>query len=218
MKFHILGVIMDIFDLFKQIEKKSETSVVSNNFEYLIVGLGNPGKEYETTRHNAGFMCLDVLSELHKFSVKNAKFQALTTEANIASHRCLVMKPQTFMNHSGEAVKAAADFYKIPLEKIVVIYDDISLDIGKIRIRRSGSAGGHNGMKSIIKYLGSDKFPRLRIGVGQKPHPEYDLADWVLGNIPKDDMPLFKESLLKACDALPYVLNGDFDTAMCKFN
>lgn len=209
---------MDIFDLFKQIENKSETPLSSGNFEFLVVGLGNPGKEYESTRHNAGFMCLDVLSDIHKFSIKSAKFQALISEMTLASHRCIVMKPQTFMNNSGEAVKAAADFYKISAENVIVIYDDISLDIGKIRIRRSGSAGGHNGMKSIIKHLGSDKFPRLRIGVGQKPHPEYDLADWVLGNIPKSDFAAFKESLSKACEALPYVLNGDFDTAMCKYN
>jgi len=163
-------------------------------------------------------MCVDVLSEIYKFTVKNAKFKALVTEADVSGHKCLIMKPQTFMNHSGEAVKAAADFYKIPVEKIVVIYDDISLDVGKIRIRRSGSAGGHNGMKSIIEHLGSDKFPRLRIGVGQKPHPEYDLAAWVTGNFAKEDMPVFKESLQKTCEALPYVLNGDFDTAMCKFN
>lgn len=208
----------DIFDLFKQIEKKSETANTSKNYEFLLVGLGNPGKEYETTRHNAGFMCVDKLAGIYKFSVKNAKFKALVTDADINGHKCLVMKPQTFMNNSGEAVKAAADFYKIPSENIVVIYDDISLDVGKIRIRKSGSAGGHNGMKSLIKYLASDKFPRLRIGVGQKPHPEYDLAAWVTGNIPKEDMPAFEIALQKTCEAIPYVLNGEFDAAMCKFN
>ena len=208
----------DIFDLFKQIEKKNENVPSIGNYEYLLVGLGNPGVEYEKTRHNAGFMCVDKLSGVYKFNVKNAKFKALVTDADISGHKCLVMKPQTFMNHSGEAVKAAADFYKIPVEKVVVIYDDITLDIGKIRIRRSGSAGGHNGMKSLIEYLGSDKFPRLRIGVGQKPHPEYDLAAWVTGNIPKDDMSAFETALKKTCDALPYVLDGKFDEAMCKFN
>lgn len=208
----------DIFDLFKQIEKKNESVSSAGNYEFLLVGLGNPGKEYETTRHNAGFMCIDKLSAIYKFTVKNVKFKALVTDADIKGHKCLVMKPQTFMNNSGEAVKAAADFFKIPVENIIVVYDDISLDVGKIRIRRSGSAGGHNGMKSLIKHLGSDKFPRLRIGVGQKPHPEYDLAAWVTGNIPKDDMPAFETALEKTCEAIPFVLDGNFDEAMCKFN
>jgi PTH1 family peptidyl-tRNA hydrolase len=208
----------DIFDLFKQIEVKKEVGSSASGYEYIIVGLGNPGKEYEKTRHNAGFMFVDRLGERNNFSVTNSKFKGLVGEVVINSHRCLVLKPETYMNHSGESVKQAADFYKIPPEHIIVVFDDISLDVGKMRIRKTGSAGGHNGIKSVIAYLSSDKFPRIKIGVGQKPFPEYDLAAWVTGEMPKEDFAVFKETVNKACDALPYILDGKFDEAMCKFN
>ena len=151
-----------------------------SNFDYMIVGLGNPGKQYESTRHNAGFICLDLLAEKYSISVKKLKFKSLLGEGRIEGKRCLLLKPQTFMNLSGEAVRDAAEFYKIPPENIIVIYDDISLDPGKLRIRRKGSDGGHNGMKNILYHLKSDGFPRIKVGVGAKPNPEYDLADWVL--------------------------------------
>ena len=148
--------------------------------EFLVAGLGNPEKKYTLTRHNSGFLCVDFLAEKHGFKINKLKFKAVIADTVINSHRCIVMKPQTYMNLSGEAVKAAADFYKIPPEKIIVIFDDISLDVGRLRIRRKGSDGGHNGIKSIISCIGSQNFPRVKIGCGKKPHPDYDLAAWVL--------------------------------------
>lgn len=190
----------------------------SGAYEYLIVGLGNPGKKYEFTRHNAGFLFVDILCEKYNFKVDRLKFHALTGETRIGSHRCLVMKPNTMMNLSGEAVKAACDFYKIPPENVIVVFDDISLDIGKLRIRRKGSAGGHNGIKSIIACLGSENFPRIKLGVGAKPHPDYDLADWVLSTFTKEEAKRLREAVDNACGAIPFILDGDFETAMSKFN
>lgn len=190
----------------------------NSQFEYLIAGLGNPSARYETTRHNAGFLFVERLSDKYNFTVKKLKFHALVGEAHIASHRCIVMKPQTMMNNSGEALKECAAFYKIPPENIIVVFDDISLPPGKLRIRRKGSAGGHNGIKSIIAHLGSENFPRIKLGVGEKPNPEYDLADWVLGKFPKDDIPKMREAIENACDALPFILNGDLEGAMSKYN
>lgn len=148
--------------------------------EYLVVGLGNPGNKYTYTRHNSGFLCLDMLSDKLNIRIDRLKFKSLICDTTINGHRCIVMKPQTFMNNSGEAVRECAAFYKIPAEKVIVIYDDISLDVGKLRIRRKGTDGGHNGIKSIIYHLNSDQFPRIKVGCGKKPHPDYDLADWVL--------------------------------------
>lgn len=187
-------------------------------FEYLIVGLGNPGKKYEFTRHNAGFLFVDILSERYNFKVDRLKFHALTGEVRIKNHRCLVMKPNTMMNLSGDAVKAACDFYKIPAENVIVIFDDISLDVGKLRIRRKGSAGGHNGIKSIISNLQSENFPRIKLGVGAKPHPDYDLADWVLSTFTKEEAKRLREAVDKACDAIEYIVDGDFEAAMSRFN
>lgn len=189
-----------------------------STFEYLIVGLGNPGKKYEFTRHNAGFLSVDVLCEKFNFTVNKLKFHALVGEARIDGKRCLVMKPQTMMNNSGEAVKEACNFYKIPAENVIVIFDDISLDVGKLRIRRSGSAGGHNGIKSIINHLGSDKFPRIKVGVGAKPHPNYDLADWVLSEFNKDEAKQLRQAVDKACDAVALMTRGEIEKAMSNFN
>lgn len=189
-----------------------------STFEYLIVGLGNPGKKYEFTRHNAGFLSVDVLCEKFNFTVNKLKFHALVGEARIDGKRCLVMKPQTMMNNSGEAVKEACNFYKIPAENVIVIFDDISLDVGKLRIRRSGSAGGHNGIKSIINHLGSDKFPRIKVGVGAKPHPDYDLADWVLSEFNKDEAKQLRQAVDKACDAVALMTRGEIENAMSNFN
>lgn len=206
----------DIFDLFKKIEKKTDTSPKPVSF--IVAGLGNPGEKYQKTRHNAGFMALDVICEKYNFNINKLKFKALCGEADINGKRVLFLKPQTFMNNSGEAVREAASFYKIPPENIIVIFDDISLDPGKIRIRKKGSDGGHNGIKSIIYHLNSDKFPRIKIGVGAKPHPEYDLADWVLGEIPSDLRETFVNSLKSASDALELMLGDNTEAAMAKFN
>lgn len=187
-------------------------------FDYLIVGLGNPGKKYEFTRHNAGFLFVDILCEKYNFKVDRLKFHALTGEARIKNHRCLVIKPNTMMNLSGDAVKAACDFYKIPAENVIVVFDDISLDIGKLRIRRKGSAGGHNGIKSIISNLQSENFPRIKLGVGAKPHPDYDLADWVLSTFTKDEAKRLREAVDNACDAIEYIVDGNFEGAMSRFN
>lgn len=186
--------------------------------EFLIVGLGNPGGKYEITRHNAGFLWADLFAESLNTEIKRLKYHALTAEVNIDGHRCLLMKPQTFMNNSGEAVSEAAKFYKIPLEKIIVVFDDISLPIGKLRVRRKGSAGGHNGIKSIIAHLGSENFPRVKLGVGAKPHPDYDLADWVLTSFKKEDFPALKEAMESACKAVELIVKGETDRAMNQYN
>lgn len=190
----------------------------SGGIEFLIVGLGNPGGKYEITRHNAGFLCADLFAESMNTEIKRLKYHALTAEVNIDGHRCLLMKPQTFMNNSGEAVAEAAKFYKIPAEKVIVMFDDISLPIGKLRVRRKGSAGGHNGIKSIISHLGSENFPRVKIGVGAKPHPDYDLADWVLASFKKEDFPALKEAMVNACEAVKLIVNGNTDKAMNLYN
>ncbi len=188
-------------------------------FEYLIVGLGNPGKKYEFTRHNAGFLFTEILCDKYNFKINKLKHRALEGDVRINSRRCLVMRPQTYMNLSGEAVKEACDYYKIPPEKVIVISDDISLPVGKLRIRRSGSAGGHNGLKSIIACLGTDNFPRIKIGVGAKPNPEYDLADWVLSSFSKEEGKLLREAVDKACEAVGYMVDGDdIEQAMSRFN
>lgn len=190
----------------------------SGGIEFLIVGLGNPGGKYEITRHNAGFLCADLFAESMNTEIKRLKYHALTAEVNIDGHRCLLMKPQTFMNNSGEAVGEAAKFYKIPAEKVIVMFDDISLPIGKLRVRRKGSAGGHNGIKSIISHLGSENFPRVKIGVGAKPHPDYDLADWVLASFKKEDFPALKEAMVNAGEAVKLIVNGNTDKAMNLYN
>jgi PTH1 family peptidyl-tRNA hydrolase len=205
---------MNIFDLFKKIEKKEENVPVT----HIIVGLGNPGKEYELTRHNAGFIAIDHLCINHGGECQRAKFKALVGEMKIGGKRVLLMKPQTYMNSSGEAIIEAVNFYKIPPENVIVISDDITLDVGRMRIRKNGSAGGHNGLKSIISHLGTDKFPRLRIGVGQKPTPEYPLVEWVLAKFPKADEAPLKKLLENVLGALEKMVNGDIDGAMCDYN
>lgn len=188
------------------------------SFDYMIVGLGNPGKQYETTRHNAGFICLDLLSEKYNIKVNKLKFKSLMGDGRINGKRCLFLKPQTFMNLSGEAVRDAAEFYKIPPENIIVICDDISLEPGKMRIRRKGSDGGQRGMKNIIFHLKSDNFPRIKVGVGAKPNPEYDLADWVISHFTKDEAKLIKEVADKVIGAVEYMVDGKIDKAMSDYN
>ena len=200
-----------MFNKFKN--QKSDST-----YEYLVVGLGNPGAKYETTRHNAGFLCITRLEDTLGFTAKKLKFHALVGDAKIKNHKVLFMKPQTMMNNSGQAIKECATFYKIPVENIIVIYDDISLEPGKLRIRRKGSAGGHNGIKSIISHLSSENFPRVKMGVGAKPHPDYDLVDWVLGSFPKDQMKSINEACESAYNAIKIMLSGDIDAAMSKYN
>lgn len=189
-----------------------------SNFEYIIVGLGNPGRQYETTRHNTGFICIDRLAQKHSISIKKLKFKSIIGEGRIQGKRCLLIKPQTFMNSSGEAVRDAAEFYKIPPENIIIIYDDISLDPGKLRIRRKGSDGGHNGIKSIIYHLKSDNFPRVKVGVGAKPNPEYDLADWVLSHFSTAEANLVKQAADNVTGAIELMVQGNIDKAMSDYN
>ncbi len=186
--------------------------------EFVIVGLGNPGAKYETTRHNTGFMFMDVLADKYDVKLKKIQFKAITGQAEINDHKCLLVKPQTFMNNSGESIREIVSFYKIPPEKIIVIFDDISLPCGKLRIRRKGSDGGHNGIKSIIYQINSDAFPRIKLGVGEKPHPDYDLADWVLSSFKKDELTLMREACEKSVSAVELMVNGDIDMAMSNFN
>ncbi|CDA19824.1 peptidyl-tRNA hydrolase [Ruminococcus sp. CAG:488] len=197
---------------------KRSKGIAPGPIEFLIVGLGNPGKNYEFTRHNAGFLTLDHIASELDTEINNLKNNALVADVVINNHRCLLVKPQTFMNNSGTAVRDIAKFYKIPPEKIIVIFDDISLPCGKLRIRRKGTDGGHNGIKSIIYHLNSDQFPRIKIGVGAKPNPEYDLADWVLSKFSKDDTEQLKAAITKATEVLPFILDGEIDKAMNKAN
>lgn len=207
-----------IMELFKQIEASKD---LGGSISHIIVGLGNPGKEYAETRHNVGFRFLDALSEKYGVRTDWAKFHALISDTVIAGRRVLLMKPQTFMNSSGFSVREAADFYKIAPENILVVYDDITLVPGRIRVRRKGSDGGHNGIKSIIMHLGSDAFPRVRIGIGEKPHKDYDLADWVLGVPPLEAREKIAKTFPTVIEHLPLMLSdaeGDFEKAVQRCN
>ncbi|MDO4730772.1 MAG: aminoacyl-tRNA hydrolase [Clostridia bacterium] len=205
-----------MFDIFKLLEKE-KTLKSQKPIEYIVVGLGNPGLKYENTRHNVGFMAIDNISNHCNANLKKLKFKALIDDCTLFGKRVLLMKPQTFMNNSGESLKEAMSFYKIPPEKTIIIFDDISLDVGKLRIKRKGSHGGHNGIKSIINLTNSDKFPRVKIGVGNKPL-NWDLANWVLSKFPDDDLDKVKDSLANSYQSLEFILNENIDTAMNKFN
>ena len=205
---------MSIFDLFKQIESREDTGKIG----YIIVGLGNPGDKYKDTRHNAGFIAIDYIAEKCGVKIDRAKFHALVGECRIGSERVLLVKPQTYMNNSGVAVAEAASFYKIPPERVLVLHDEISFDAGIFRIRRKGSAGGHNGLKSIIASLGSEDFPRIKIGVGKKPNPEYDLADWVLGKMSVGERGQITNKLEDIRLATEIIVSGDIETAMSKYS
>lgn len=205
----------DIFDLFKKIETQKEAP---SQISFIIAGLGNPGGEYERTRHNAGFLAIDKIADSLGVKINRAKFSALTAEASFGGKRVLLMKPQTYMNNSGVAIAEAAAFYKIAPESVLVLHDEISFAPGYIRLRRKGSAGGHNGLKSIIASLGSDAFPRIKIGVGQKPTPEYDLVNWVLGRFSEADMKLLSDKLDDICAASELIVRGEMETAMSKYS
>lgn len=185
---------------------------------WLIVFLGNPGPRYEMTRHNAGFMAADAMAKEKNVNINKARFKALTATCDIGGESVLLMKPQTFMNLSGDAVAQAAKFYKIPPEHVIVVSDEISLPIGKLRIRTKGSAGGHNGLKDIIAKLGTDAFPRIRIGVGAPPHPDYDMADWVLSSFKNQDAEDMLASAERAAQAAQCYITQGADRAMNRFN
>lgn len=186
--------------------------------DFLIVGLGNPGKKYEGTRHNAGFMVLEQLAELTGTRVNRVKFKSLCGEAVIQGKKVLLVIPQTFMNNSGEAVREALSFYKLPPERCLVVCDDISLPVGTIRIRRKGSDGGQRGMRSIITLCSSEQFPRIKVGVGQKPNPDYDLAAWVLSRFSESEKAPLYEAVKHAAEAAELVVNGEIDTAMNRYS
>ena len=203
----------DIFDIFKKIEKERAEKAISP-ITHLVVGLGNPGDKYFYTRHNAGFLAMDYISQKCGATVNKSKFKALVGEATIAGKRVLLMKPQTFMNLSGEAVKEAMSFYKIPIENVIVLSDDVNLDVGRMRVRKSGSDGGQKGLRSIITLTSSDNFPRIRFGVGKKPHPDYDMGDWVLGNLSENDKKAIFDCFVTGYEGLEKLLLGDVDGAM----
>lgn len=186
--------------------------------DYIVIGLGNPGLKYENTRHNAGFIAIDKLAETQNTKIDKLKFKALSNSVIINNKKVLLLKPQTFMNLSGESLKEACDFYKIPLQNIIVLVDDISLDVSKIRIRRNGSHGGQNGLRNIIDHFNSNEFTRVKIGVGKKPHPDYNLADWVLSNFTSDEQKQISSVSENVCKAVELIIDGKIDEAMNKFN
>ena len=186
--------------------------------EWLVVGLGNPGSKYEWTRHNMGFLVVDELAERLSIPVQRLKFKALTNTAVLGGKSVLLMKPTTYMNLSGEAVGQAARFYKVPPERVLVISDDVALPQGKLRVRRSGSAGGHNGLKNIISHLGTDQFPRIKVGLGQKPSPDSDMVGWGLGTFTGQDRKVREEAIGRAADAVTVLLQHGIDQAMANYN
>lgn len=185
---------------------------------WLIVGLGNPGLQYEKTRHNVGFMAADLFADKEGFSFNKNKMDAVLGETKIGKSKVLIAKPQTYMNCSGKAVSKIASFYKIPTDKIIIMHDDISLDVGKIRMRRKGSDGGQRGMRDIIELMGTDNIMRIKIGVGQKPHPDYDLKDWVLGKFPSIQQSDLQKALENSVLALKEIMTRGIDSAMNKYN
>ena len=185
---------------------------------YLVAGLGNPGKEYDMTRHNIGFHTIDYIADKLGVKIKKLKYKAIYGECDINGEKVLLVKPQTYMNLSGESISEFVKFFKIPTENVIIISDDIALDTGRIRIRKKGSAGGHNGLKNIIYMLNSENFNRIRIGVGAPTHPDYDLKDFVLGRFTKDEIPVLEESIIKSYNAVEEIIKRGADSAMNKFN
>jgi len=185
---------------------------------WIVVFLGNPGGKYTNTRHNVGFMCADKCEKATGAKINRARFKALTDSVKVNGEGVLLMKPQTYMNLSGDALIEAVRFYKVPAERVIVISDDVSLSVGKLRIRGKGSAGGHNGLKSIIARLGSDTFPRVKIGVGAPPHPEYDMADWVLGSFKNQDAVDIDAAVGRAWEAVETIIKEGVERAQSRFN
>ena len=207
----------DIFDLFKKIETP-RGPVATGPVEWILACLGNPGAQYDGTRHNVGFAAADYMSRERGFSIKKLQFQSLCGDVMIAGKRVLVLKPSTYMNLSGQAVTAAMQFYKIPIERVLVIHDDVSLAAGRLRIRAKGSDGGHNGLKNIIYLSGKNTFPRIKVGVGQKPHPDYDMADWVLSRPSDEDRAKIEDAIRAADKAVDLIIGGSIEEAMSKYN
>ena len=205
---------MSIFDLFKKIESEGKRAPVS----YIVAGLGNPGAKYEKTRHNAGFLAIDHMAGKLGEKINSSKFQSLCCRTAVDGTGVLLMKPQTFMNASGIAIDEAASFYKIPPERVIVLSDDVSLDVGTLRVRPKGSAGGQNGLKNIIYHLGSEDFPRVKIGVGKKPRPDYDLAAWVLGRFPEEDQKAIDKACADAVSAAACIIESGCAAAAQNFN
>lgn len=191
---------------------------MANSVEYIIVGLGNPDKKYENTRHNTGWMALDHIAEKYGCNVNRVKYKSFVGECVVGSTKVLMMKPTTYMNNSGQAVVEAMNFYKIPPEKVIVLFDDISLDVGKMRIRLKGSDGGQKGMRSIIYLSGNDNFPRIKFGIGAKPSPNWDLADWVLSKFTDDEMKMLTKMFDNAASAVKLIIDGDISRAMNMYN
>lgn len=186
--------------------------------EYIIVGLGNPDKKYELTRHNTGWLALDYIADKYGCKVNKIKFKSFVGECTIGGAKTLLMKPTTYMNNSGQAVVEAMNFYKIPPENVIIIFDDISLDVGKMRVRSKGSDGGQKGMRSIIYLSGKDTFPRIKIGIGAKPNPNWDLADWVLSKFSDDELKTMKNMFDNTADAAELIIDDKIDRAMNLFN
>ena len=203
-----------MFDIFKRLNYKTEKS---RTLEFLVVGLGNPGKKYENTRHNAGFMAVDYIANKYNTKINKEKFKAFFCDITIENKRVLLIKPQTFMNLSGESVTQFMSFYKIPSERVIVIFDDISLPPGRLRIRKKGSDGGHNGMKNIIALAGTDNFPRIKLGIGQKPDG-WDLANWVTSTISTSDLEKLSFAIENSYASIKLMVNDKIDEAMNKFN
>ena len=185
---------------------------------YLVAGLGNPGKQYDMTRHNIGFHTIDYIADELGVKIKKLKYKAIYGECDINGEKVLLVKPQTYMNLSGECISEFVKFFKIPTENVIIISDDIALETGRIRIRKKGSAGGHNGLKNIIYMLNSENFNRIRIGVGAPTHPDYDLKDFVLGRFTKEEIPVLEESIIKSYKAVVEIIKRGADSAMNKFN
>ncbi len=186
--------------------------------DFIVVGLGNPGKKYENTRHNAGFAAITALADTTGTRINRSKFKALCGEATLGNRKVLLMMPQTFMNNSGEAVREAMAFYKIPPERCLILCDDVTLPVGTLRIRRKGSDGGQRGVRSILTLCGSEQFPRIKLGVGQKPHPDYDLAAWVLSHFSESETTALREAAEHAAEAAALIAQGDIDAAMNRFS
>ena len=187
--------------------------------DYIIVGLGNPGKQYEYTRHNAGFMALDYIANKFNCDINIAKFKSLCGSFEQNGKKILLLKPQTYMNISGEAVLSAMQFYKIPADRVIIIFDDVAIPVGKIRVRKKGSHGGQNGMKSILNFAGRNDFPRIKIGTGSKPNEQWDLADWVLSKFSKEELYMFENDILeRVYSAVKMMMDNKAEEAMNSYN
>lgn len=207
-----------MYDIFEKLKGLNTKPVVTGTPEFLVIGLGNPEPKYDITRHNAGFMAIDRIAKKVNCKIDQLKFKSLCGMCEIEGKKVMLVKPSTYMNNSGEAVREVSQFYKISPDHIIIIFDDISLDVGKMRLRRKGTHGGHNGIKSIIYLTGSDQFPRIKIGVGQKPHPDYDLADWVLGKFSEEDLKNLDPILDNSYEAVKLIVSGKMDRAMNLYN